>query len=257
MKKKKSFWQSILDFLGDSSPFMTLVGKAAMLVVLNVCCLLCCLPVVTAGAAVTALYAVLLEREEHSYLSAPAAFFRQLRRRFRQATVLWLPFLILALLLGMEAWVLLVRQLTDHALLLTPLLVAAALWAMTLLWLFPLLARGHRRAALHRFRAGPSGALALFGGDGPFLRSFHFIPVLAQDIPGASAFLDSAGLFADGPVLPAAFGAGPAKNAIKRAPANRSPFHLPLPRGDAPFMRKKRLSKPVSTASFSHRPTMM
>lgn len=142
MKKKKSFWQSILDFLGDSSPFMTLVGKAAMLVVLNVCCLLCCLPVVTAGAAVTALYAVLLEREEHSYLSAPAAFFRQLRRRFRQATVLWLPFLILALLLGMEAWVLLVRQLTDHALLLTPLLVAAALWAMTLLWLFPLLARG-------------------------------------------------------------------------------------------------------------------
>ena len=48
MKKKRSFGQSILNFLGDSSPFMTLVGKAAFLVVLNVCWLVCCVPVVTA-----------------------------------------------------------------------------------------------------------------------------------------------------------------------------------------------------------------
>ena len=85
MKKKRSFGQSILNFLGDSSPFMTLVGKAAFLVVLNVCWLVCCVPVVTAGASTAALYAVLLERGEHSYLSAPPAFFRRFRSRRRHS----------------------------------------------------------------------------------------------------------------------------------------------------------------------------
>ena len=89
MKEKKPLKQHILDFFGDSSPFMTLVGKGALLVVLNVCWLALCLPVVTAGASTAALYAV-LQSEEYSYLSAPFAFFRAFRIRAREATVLWL-----------------------------------------------------------------------------------------------------------------------------------------------------------------------
>ena len=99
MKEKKPLKQHILDFFGDSSPFMTLVGKGALLVVLNVCWLALCLPVVTAGASTAALYAV-LQSEEYSYLSAPFAFFRAFRIRAREATVLWLPFLMLGAFLA-------------------------------------------------------------------------------------------------------------------------------------------------------------
>ena len=101
MKEKKPLKQHILDFFGDSSPFMTLVGKGALLVVLNVCWLALCLPVVTAGASTAALYAV-LQSEEYSYLSAPFAFFRAFRIRAREATVLWLPFLMLGILQALD-----------------------------------------------------------------------------------------------------------------------------------------------------------
>ena len=141
MKKKRSFGQSILDFLGDSSPFMTLVGKAAFLVVLNVCWLVCCVPVVTAGASTAALYAVLLERGEHSYLSAPPAFFRRFRSCFQKATLLWLPFLIAGILLALDLRLLLAGQMMNSVLLLTPLLLAAALWGATLVWLPAVLVR--------------------------------------------------------------------------------------------------------------------
>ena len=141
MKKKRSFGQSILNFLGDSSPFMTLVGKAAFLVVLNVCWLVCCVPVVTAGASTAALYAVLLERGEHSYLSAPPAFFRRFRSLLQKATLLWLPFLIAGILLALDLRLLLAGQMMNSVLLLTPLLLAAALWGATLVWLPAVLVR--------------------------------------------------------------------------------------------------------------------
>lgn len=140
MNKKKRLWQTVTDFFADSSPFMTLVGKFAFLVMANVCWVLCSLPVVTAGAATAALYAVLEQRESLSYLSVVPAFVRSLRRLWKTATLLWLPFLLLGVLFVMDLWLLLVRQLTNNVLLLTPLLVAAALWAMTLVWLFPLAA---------------------------------------------------------------------------------------------------------------------
>ena len=140
MKEKKPLKQHILDFFGDSSPFMTLVGKGALLVVLNVCWLALCLPVVTAGASTAALYAV-LQSEEYSYLSAPFAFFRAFRIRAREATVLWLPFLMLGILLALDLRLLLLRQMMNSVLLLTPLLLAAALWGVTLVWLLPVLVR--------------------------------------------------------------------------------------------------------------------
>ncbi len=141
MKQKKRFWQSVIDFFGDSSPFMTLVGKVALVIVANVCWFLCALPVVTAGASTAALYAVFHDRAELSYLTAVPFFFRRMRALWKKSVLLWLPFLLLGLLFTMDLWLLLRRQLLNNALLLTPLLIAASLWGITVLWLFPLLDR--------------------------------------------------------------------------------------------------------------------
>lgn len=141
MKQKKRFWQNVIDFFGDSSPFMTLVGKVALLIVVQVCWFLCSLPVVTAGAATAAAYAVFHAQKELSYLTAVPFFFRRIRALWKKATLLWLPFLLLGLFFLMDLWLLLRRQLLNNTLLLTPLLIAASLWAITVLWLFPLLER--------------------------------------------------------------------------------------------------------------------
>lgn len=164
MKKRSSVRQAVIAFFADSSPFLTWVGKAALLAVLNLCWLLSSLPVVTAGAATAALFQVLEERSEHSYLSAPGAFFRAFRRWFQPATILWLP---LAAALGLLLWdlrLLLLRGLTDSTLAMTPLLLGGAAWLFAVLWLYPVLTRSGQ---------GPAQALrtALVLGLGELWRS--------------------------------------------------------------------------------------
>lgn len=68
--------------------------KFAYLMWLQILTLLCCLPVVTAGAAFTAMHKVLLQiyRDEEGSISGE--FFRSFRENFRQATVIWLLFVL-------------------------------------------------------------------------------------------------------------------------------------------------------------------
>ena len=76
-----------------NNPFMKTLSVAADLLAMNVMALICCLPVITAGAGLTAMndLAVHLSRQEESYLFKP--FFRSFRVNFRQSTLMWLLFL--------------------------------------------------------------------------------------------------------------------------------------------------------------------
>ena len=86
-----------LSFQNDS-PIGRTVGRLLELVGLNILWALCCLPVVTAGAATCALHFALspLRREDEG---AFRCFFRSFRRNFKQATLLWLLVLVMGLLL--------------------------------------------------------------------------------------------------------------------------------------------------------------
>ena len=70
------------------------------LLILNLVTLLLCLPVITAGAALTAMHYVLLKmvRGEEGYIIK--SFFRAFKREFRQATVMWIIFMALAALMA-------------------------------------------------------------------------------------------------------------------------------------------------------------
>lgn len=79
----------------DSS-FMRALGKIADLMILNVVTLLLCLPVVTGGAAITALHYMCLKlvRNEEGYILK--GYFGSFRENFRQSTIMWLLFLLAA-----------------------------------------------------------------------------------------------------------------------------------------------------------------
>lgn len=126
--KKPGLWQKFSNLVSDSSPLMTWVGQVALLAVCNLCWLVCSLPVITTGAATTALYAVLLERRGMSFDAAFTTFFRAFRRCFRTATVLWLPALALGAAWVWSAWLTVSRGLTNNAFALLPLLVSGAIW---------------------------------------------------------------------------------------------------------------------------------
>lgn len=87
--------------------FFTIMGVLFDLIILNVLTLLCCIPIVTAGASFTAMHNVLwhMVRHEETYVSRQ--FFDSFKRNLKQSLLPWLAFLLAAAVLtvdGMLAW---------------------------------------------------------------------------------------------------------------------------------------------------------
>lgn len=83
------------------SPLMRMLSRVADLLLLNLLAAICCIPIITAGASFTALHymSLKLARNEECYIVR--GFFKSFRQNFKQATVIWLIFLlVLAVLAG-------------------------------------------------------------------------------------------------------------------------------------------------------------
>ena len=80
------------------SPLMEGLSKITDLVILNLVVLVCCLPVITAGAALTGMHYVLLKmvRNEEGYIVR--SYFKSFKQNFLQATGMWMIFLAVGIL---------------------------------------------------------------------------------------------------------------------------------------------------------------
>lgn len=88
-----------MKFFSLDSPVMVFLTKAANLMILNLLVIMCSIPIVTAGAAITAMYYVTLKmaRGEDPYIVKN--FFKSFVQNFRQATVMWIGFLVVGVAL--------------------------------------------------------------------------------------------------------------------------------------------------------------
>ena len=75
-------------FFSMDNKFFTFMNKVADLCILNIICLVCCIPIVTAGASITAMYYVTLKmvRNEEAYIVW--SFFKSFKDNFKQATII-------------------------------------------------------------------------------------------------------------------------------------------------------------------------
>lgn len=76
--------------------------KFTNLVILNVLWILCCLPVITAGAATTALYSVLLKMAQNTEGYIVKEYFKAFKKNFRQALVIWAGILLFGITIAAE-----------------------------------------------------------------------------------------------------------------------------------------------------------
>jgi uncharacterized membrane protein YesL len=76
------------------NPVIRILNRCTDLVVLNLLFLLCCIPVVTIGAATTAMASVTLRSVRYGDGYVVQNFFRAFRENFRQSTRLWLLILL-------------------------------------------------------------------------------------------------------------------------------------------------------------------
>ncbi len=72
------------------SPFYRLMGKIGDLIGLNLLWLLCCVPVVTAGASTVGLFTVTGKLAAGEEYQVKDDFFKAFKRDFRQSTAVWL-----------------------------------------------------------------------------------------------------------------------------------------------------------------------
>lgn len=93
-------------FFNPDSPLMRFMTKVADLIILNILFFVTCLPVFTIGAALTGLYAVTLKMVRDQEGSITKSYFHAFRQNFRQATLLWLAVLALAVILLLDIRVL-------------------------------------------------------------------------------------------------------------------------------------------------------
>lgn len=84
------------------SPLMQALGKVADLLLLNMLALLCCIPIITIGASMTALHymALKMARDEECYIAR--GFFKSFRQNFKQATLIWLLMLLVTVVLVID-----------------------------------------------------------------------------------------------------------------------------------------------------------
>lgn len=86
-------------FFNMDNPIMRFMSRICDLMILNVLCIIFCIPVITAGASVTALYSVTLKmvKGEESYIFK--GFFKAFKENFRQSTIIWLILALAGILL--------------------------------------------------------------------------------------------------------------------------------------------------------------
>ena len=89
-------------FFNMDNKFFTFMNKVADLCILNIICLICCIPIITAGASITSMYYVTLKmvRNEEAYIIR--SFFKSFRQNFRQATVINLIMLVVGAVLYLD-----------------------------------------------------------------------------------------------------------------------------------------------------------
>lgn len=128
-------------FFSMDNKFFIFMGKVADLCLLNLVCLACCIPIVTAGASITALYYVTLKmvRNEESYIFR--SFFKSFKQNFRQATIIHLIMVAAAVLLYLDTNIVKNMGAPMSQIMSVIFAVFTLVYAMILLYLYPILAK--------------------------------------------------------------------------------------------------------------------
>lgn len=123
---------------GKLARFLNGLGN---LIVLNILTIICCIPVFTAGAAMTALYTMVMRmvrKEEGKIISE---YLKAFKDNFKQATILWLIFGGLIAFMTFDIWILRSLTGTFGMVYRVILFVIILVFVMVLIHIFAVLAR--------------------------------------------------------------------------------------------------------------------
>lgn len=128
-------------FFDLDSPLMQVLNKVADLLLLNILCMVCCIPIITAGASITALHYMSLKivRNEECYIMR--GFFKSFKENFKQATIIWLFVLLVIIILAGDFYIMKNSGLEFSKVLQIIITAVGVLVLFTTMFVFPVLAK--------------------------------------------------------------------------------------------------------------------
>lgn len=196
---KNEVGKAMENFFNPDGSIMKALSRIADIAILNLLWLICSLPVVTAGAATTALLSITLKmvRNEESYIFR--GYIKALKRNFKQSTIIWLILMVIMAVLGTDYYIISHWDSQLRYSLLTIIILAGLILLFVELYVFALIAKFEntigeylKNAALMSIRHLPyTMILALIFGVQVYtsffmLINYQYLPILI--LFGESAF---------------------------------------------------------------------
>lgn len=128
-------------FFDMENPFFRVLSRLADLMILNIVFLISCIPIVTIGAAWTALYYMTLKmiRNEESYIIR--GYLKSFKENFKQATIMWLIIAVFLVLLFLDFRIISLSEGSWINFMRIAITMVALLAGMLLMYLFPVLSK--------------------------------------------------------------------------------------------------------------------
>ncbi|MDD6325759.1 MAG: YesL family protein [Lachnospiraceae bacterium] len=129
------------NFFNMDNGLFRALGKLADLMLLNILFIVCSLPIFTIGASFTAMYYVTLKLAENEEGYIARGFWKSFKQNFKQATIIWLIMLFFGIVLVLDLLILKDSTGTFVTVLRVVITATMIIYALILLYVFPILAR--------------------------------------------------------------------------------------------------------------------
>lgn len=138
-------------------PVYRFLYRVVDLLLLNLLFILCCIPVITIGASMTALFSMTLRMVRDEDGGLVTGFLKAFRQNFKQSTVIWGILFFAGSLLGINFYLLIFYTGGLSLLILMGLIIFTVIFCMYLALIFPYLARYEgtiKQALINVFKIG-------------------------------------------------------------------------------------------------------
>lgn len=131
-----------MKFWAIDSPVMRVLGRLGDIIILNMIFVAGCIPVITIGTSLSALYTVAMKMARGEDPSVWKEFWKAYKRNFKPATICWLIMAVIAVLLFVDFRIIGVFKGSGlYSVMRIVLAVILGMWMLMFQYLFPYIAR--------------------------------------------------------------------------------------------------------------------
>lgn len=122
--------------------FFEVLGKITDIVILNLLCIVACLPIITIGASITATYSVAMQMAKDKEPYIVKEFIKRLKENFKTSTIVWTVMLIIGGVLLFDFYIsrLVLNESISKALQLVFTMISI-IYIFTLTYVFPMISK--------------------------------------------------------------------------------------------------------------------